>query len=103
MWPAPGAITGAVLGFHLYFRQPGLNTDSLAPLIFAALWALCGMLGGMVSTGLVGWLIERSVRRVFGPVLAAGVALLCLLLLCGGLYVLLDTALASWLWHTKSN
>lgn len=98
LWPVPGAVTGAALGFQLYFRQPGLNTDSLAPLIFAGLWALGGMLGGMVSTGLAGWLIERGVRRLFSPVRVAGVTLLCLLLLCGGLYAPLEAGLTSWLW-----
>ena len=62
-WPLPGALTGAAVGFHVYFRQPGLNTDTAAPLVFAGFWAFFGLLIGMLCSSITAWLIERGLRR----------------------------------------
>ncbi len=35
IWPLLGALSGAAVGFHVYFRQSGLNIDTAAPLVFA--------------------------------------------------------------------
>ena len=100
LWPLPGAVTGAALGFHLYFRQPGLNTDTFAPFILASFWALGGMLAGMLGTGIAAWLIQRSVRRLFatGPLITACLTLLCLIGLCLGSYAPLEARLSALFW-----
>ena len=102
-WPIPGAILGATLGFHLYFRQPSLNTDTLAPLIFASLWAFGGMLSGVLSTSIAAWLIQRSIHRCFSmsPLNSARLTLLCLIGLCFGLYAPLETRLPAVLWPVQ--
>jgi len=99
-WPLPGALTGAAVGFHLYFRQPGLNTDSLAPLILASLWALGGMLSGALITSVVAWLIHRSLQRLLPtmPVITAGLPLAGLIVLCMGFHAPLQARLPSLLW-----
>jgi hypothetical protein len=102
VWPLPGAITGAALGFHLYFRQPGLNTDTVAPLIFASVWAFIGMLSGAICTSIAAWLIERGVRRLFpvGPLIATSLTVLGLIGLCPGLFAQLEARLPVLLWPT---
>ena len=104
-WPLPGALTGAAIGFHVYFRQPGLNTDTAAPLIFAGLWAFGGMLAGMLSTGIAAWLLERILRRLLpaNPLIAASLVLVCLLGLCRGAYAPLEARLPGLLWPKSQN
>ena len=104
LWPLPGAIAGAVLGFHLYFAQPAINTDSLAPLVLAGLWALTGMLAGALVTGLGGWLFQLGMRRFFAhsPTLATGLILLLLTFASIGLTTLLDARLPGWIWPPKA-
>ena len=103
--PLPGALTGATLGFQVYFRQPGLNTDSAAPLILAGLWAFGGLLSGVLFSSLAVWLIQGSLRRLFsiGPLFTTGLTLFCLIGLCMGLYAPLEALLPSVLWpiHQK--
>jgi hypothetical protein len=98
--PLPGAITGAALGFHLYFRRPGLNTDTLAPAILAGTWALCGMAIGALITGMAGWLAQRRLRRWFpaNPLIPCGLTVLCLSVLCLLLYAPLEARLPTLLW-----
>lgn len=100
LWPLPGAITGAVVGFHLYFRQPGLNADSFAPLIFAGIWACGGMLSGALGTGIAAWLIQRSTHRLFSisPLFTDGLTLIFLTALCLGLYAPLEAHLPGLIW-----
>ncbi|NVO06400.1 MAG: hypothetical protein HXX19_10930 [Rhodoferax sp.] len=98
LWPLPGALMGAALGLNLYFRQPGLNTDSLAPLVFASVWALGGLLAGTLVAASAGGLIERGLRRLCGPVAACGLTLLCLVVVCGGLYAPLELRLPKLFW-----
>lgn len=102
-WPLPGAITGAAAGFHVYFRQPDLNTDTVAPLVFASLWAFAGMLTGVLCTRIVAGLIQRGVRRVFsiGPISTASLTLLCLVGLCLGLHAPLEARLPALLWPAQ--
>jgi hypothetical protein len=92
-WPLPGALTGAAVGFHVYFRQPGLNTDTAAPLIFAGFWACCGLLIGMMCSSLAAWLIERGLRRWLPgrPTITASLSLLCVI----GLFYVLHKPLAA--------
>ncbi len=94
-WPLPGAYMGAALGFNLYFSQPGLNRDTLAPAILASLWALCGLVIGVLGTGIIAWLIQRGLRRLLStsPPVTAAITLLCLIGLCGRLYAPLNTLL----------
>ena len=98
--PLPGAMTGAAVGFHLYFRRPGLNTDTLAPAILASTWALCGVAIGALITGTAGWLVQRRMRRWFpgNPLIPGGVSLLGLSILCGLLYAPLEARLPTLLW-----
>jgi len=104
LWPLPGAAGGAVLGFHLYFAQPAINTDSLAPLVLAGLWALTGMLAGALITGLGGWVFQLGMRRLSArsPTLAAGVILVLLTVASIGLTSLLDARLPGWIWPPKA-
>ena len=62
-WSVPGALTGAVVGFQVYFRQPGLNADSAAPLTFAGFWAFCGLMIGMACSSIAAYMIDRGLRR----------------------------------------
>ncbi len=103
LWPLPGMLMGAAIGFHLYFRQPGLNTDTAAPLILAAFWALGGMLLGALCTTGAGWLIELVMRRILPgmPLVAGGVALACLTGLCLALYAPIESRLPTLLWPGK--
>ncbi len=103
-WPLPGALTGAAVGFHLYFRQPSLNTDSLAPLVFASLWALGGMLSGALITGVAAWLIHRSLQRLFaaGPAITAGLPLVAVTGLCFALHAPLEARLPAWFWPAQT-
>jgi hypothetical protein len=100
LWPLPGALTGAAVAFHLYFRQSGLNTDTAAPLVFASAWAFGGMLAGALCTSIAGWLIERGLRRWFPvrPMITSGLALVCLVGLCLGLYAPLEGRLPALFW-----
>ena len=100
LWPLPGAIAGAGVGFQLYFRQPGLNTDTFAPFILASFWAFGGMLSGMLVTGIAAWLIQRGVRRLFstGPLITACLTLLCLIGLCLVSYAPLESRLSALFW-----
>jgi hypothetical protein len=102
-WPIPGAILGATVGFHLYFRQPGLNTDTLAPLISASLWAFGGMLSGILSTSITAWFIQRGIHRWFSmsPLNSTALTLLCLIALCLGLYAPLEIRLPAVLWPVQ--
>jgi len=99
-WPLPGALTGAVVGFLVYFRQPGLNTDTAAPLIFAGFWAFCGLLIGMACSSLAAWLIERGLRRWLPgkPSITASLALLCVIGLCYVLHAPLVARLPVLFW-----
>ena len=101
--PLPSMLMGAAIGFHLYFRHPGLNTDSAAPLFFAVLWALGGMLLGAMCTTCAGWLIELALRRLLPgmPLLASSVALACLTSLCLALYAPIESRLPDLLWPKK--
>lgn len=98
--PLPGAVTGAAAGFHLYFRRPGLNTDTLAPAIFASGWALCGMLIGALLTSVAAWLVQRRLRGWFStsPLIACSLMLLCLAGLCLWVYAPLEARLPTLLW-----
>jgi len=100
LWPLPGALTGAAVAFHLYFRQPGLNTDTAAPLFFAGVWALGGMLAGALCSSMVGWLIDRGLRRwsPAGPSITSGLALVCVTGLCFALYAPLEARVPALLW-----
>lgn len=102
--PLPGALTGAAAGFHLYFRQPGLNSDTLAPLVFAGLWAFGGMVCGALITGVAAWLIHRSLQRrlTARPLTTAGLTLAGLIVLCLGLYAPLQARLPALLWPAHS-
>lgn len=99
-WPLPGALSGAAVGFHVYFRQPGLNTDTAAPLIFAGFWAFCGLMIGIVCCSVAAWLIERGLRRWLPgkPLIATGLTLLCLIGLCYGLRAPLEARLPELFW-----
>ena len=99
-WPLPGALTGAAVGFHAYFRQPGLNTDTAAPLIFAGFWAFCGLMIGIVCGSVAAWLIERGLRRWLPgkPLIAASLTLLCLIGLCYVLRAPLEARLPELFW-----
>ena len=99
-WPLPGALTGALVGFLVYFRQPGLNTDTAAPLIFAGFWAFCGLLIGMACSSLAAWLIERGLRRWLPgkPSITASLALLCVIVLCYVLHAPLVARLPVLFW-----
>ena len=99
-WPLPGALSGAAIGFHLYFRQPGLTTDSAAALFLASGWALGGMVCGLLCSSLAGALIARGLRRRLraSPPLAAGVALLCVTGLCWSVHAPLEARLPALLW-----
>jgi hypothetical protein len=96
----PGALLGAALGFHLYFRRPGLNSDTFAPAIFAGLWAVGGLAIGALVTLAAAWLIDRALRRAFSwrPMTAAAVTLLGVVGLCTGLYAPLEARLPALLW-----
>jgi hypothetical protein len=99
-WPLPGALTGAAVGFHVYFRQPGLNTDTAAPLVFAGLWAFCGLLIGMLCSRVAAWLIERGLRRWLStnPLITASLTLLWLIGSCYVLRVPLEARLPVLFW-----
>lgn len=103
LWPLPGMLAGATIGFHLYFRQPGLNTDTAAPLFFSVAWALVGVLLGALCTSFAGWLIELAMRRVFPtmPLVASGVTVACLAGLCVALYAPIESRLPGLFWPKK--
>ena len=103
LWPLSGLLTGAAIGFHLYFRQPGLNTDTAAPLFFAVFWALGGMLLGALCTTCAGWLIELALRRLLHgmPLMASGVTVACLIGLCLVLYAPIENRLPALVWPKK--
>jgi hypothetical protein len=96
----PGALTGAATGFHLYFLRPGLNTDTVAPVIFAGVWAFCAMLAGALITSLASWFVERGLQRGLSvrPWVAGGLALLCVIGLCRWVYAPLQAHLPSLIW-----
>lgn len=98
--PLPCALAGAAVGFHLYFRQPGLNTDTAAPLMFASLWALGGMMCGAFCTGSAAWMIESAMRRVSPahPLITGSLTIAILIGLCVGLYAPLEARLPGLLW-----
>jgi hypothetical protein len=98
--PLPGGIAGAAVGFHLYFRRPGLNTDTLAPAILASAWALCGMLIGALLTSMAAWLARRLLRRWFStsPLTTCALTLLCVAGLSLWLYAPLEARLPKVLW-----
>jgi predicted PurR-regulated permease PerM len=102
-WPLPGALTGATLGFHLYFLQPGLNTDSAAPLIFASFWAFCGLVSGLVCTSMAAWLIERGLRSRLStnPLITTFLTLLLLIGLCCVLHAPLEARLPALFWPSS--
>jgi hypothetical protein len=104
IWPLPGAITGSAVGFHLYFQQPGLNTDTFAPAIFAVFWAANGMVIGALITGLAAWLIERGVRWIFPdkPFVTGSIGTLCAVGLCLGASAPLEARLPDLLWPTHT-
>jgi hypothetical protein len=99
-WLLPGALTGAAVGFHVYFRQPGLNTDTVAPLIFSGFWAFCGLLIGIVVSSVAAWLIERGLRRWLSsnPLITASLTLLWLIGLSCVLRAPLEARLAELFW-----
>lgn len=103
LYPLPGAVTGATAGFHLYFLRPGLNTDTLAPALFAAGWALCAMMVGALLTSLAGWLLERVLRRAVSAstMISCGLALLCLAGLCSLAYAPLLSRAPALLWPAQ--
>ena len=102
-WPLPGALSGAYLGFHLYFRQPGLNTDTFAPLFLAGLWAVGGMLSGALCSVIAGGLLELALRRMLParPLLAGSLAIVCLIGLCLALPGPLVARLPGLLWPAQ--
>ncbi|MBL8416046.1 MAG: hypothetical protein JNM42_16570 [Propionivibrio sp.] len=99
-WPLPGALTGAAVGFHVYFRQPGLNTDTAAPLVFAGFWAFCGLLVGIVGSSAAAWLIERGLRRWLPgkPLITTSLTLLWLIGFCYVLHAPLEARLPELFW-----
>ena len=103
LWPWPGMWIAAAIGFHLYFRQPGLNSDTAAPLFFAVFWAFAGMLSGALGAACAGCLIEALMRRLLPgmPLLASGVTLACLTGLCLALYAPIESRLPGLLWPKK--
>lgn len=103
--PLPGALTGATVGFQVYFRQPNLNTDTFAPLIFASLWAFCGLLIGMACSSFAAWLIERGLQRWVPsrPTITASLALLCVIGLCFLLRAPLMARLPELFWPALHN
>ncbi len=98
--PQTGAVTGAVVGFRLYFETPGLNRDTLAPVIFAGGWALLGVFSGGLITYFAGWLIERRARRLLpdSPFIRVSLTILLLIGLCVGLYAPLEARLPGLIW-----
>lgn len=103
LWPLPGALTGAAVGFHLYFRQPGLNTDTAAPAILASLWALGGLFCGMLASITAGWLIDRGLRGLLRQrvLICGALTLLGLIALCSAIYPLLEARLPALLWPAR--
>lgn len=103
MWPLPGMLLGATIGFYLYFRQPGLNTDTAAPLFFAFFWALGGLLAGGLATACAGWAIDLAVRRALTdtPWVAGGVTLACLAGVSLVLHAPVESRLAALLWPAR--
>lgn len=74
-WGLPGALAGAALTFVGFFMQPGLNTDTAAPLVFAFVLAVGGLLVGMVMGELLGGVLNRwLVQYLPGPLWAAHMA-----------------------------
>lgn len=104
-WPLPGALAGAAVGFHVYFRQPGLNTDSAAPALLASRWAFFGLLIGLSGSMVAGWLIERGLRRWFStnPSITASLTLLSLLGLSYVLHAPLEVRLPELFWPALQN
>ncbi len=96
-------LMGAAIGFHLYFHQPGLNTDTVAQLFFAVGWALAGLLCGALCSACAGWLIEALMRRLLPrmPLVASGITLGCVTGLCLALDTPIESRLPSLLWPTK--
>lgn len=62
-WPLPGAVCGAALAFHVYFRQPGLNNDTAGPMIVGAVVALAGLVAGTLLSSAFGWAVDTWLRR----------------------------------------
>ena len=78
-WGLPGALACAALTFVGFFMRPGLNTDTVAPLVFAFVLAVGGLLVGMVMGELLGGVLNRwLVQYLPGPLWAAHVATLLL-------------------------
>jgi len=100
LWPVPGALSGAGLAFHVYFLQPGLNHDTFAPLVFAAMAAFAGLLVGALVSSVAGWMIDSVMRRIWPerPVLASIITLVCLVGLVLGSEPALESALPSLIW-----
>jgi len=100
LWPLPGMLVGAAVGFHLYFRQPGLNTDTAAPFFLAVLWGIFGALLGALCTTCVGWLMELSLRRVIRgmPLVKSGAVCTSLAGVCLALHAPIETHLSTLLW-----
>jgi MFS family permease len=69
-------------------------------MIFASLWAFCGMVAGALCSVIAGWLIELVSRRVLraAPFIAPGLALVCLICLCLGLFAPIEARLSMLLW-----
>jgi hypothetical protein len=99
-WALPGALSGATVAFHLYFRQPGLNTDTAAPLVLAVVWSGLGLLIGAVASFATAWVVHRALRRAWpaSPALAAGGALACVVALAAVLQGPMETLLPTLLW-----
>lgn len=99
-WPVPGALTGAAVGFQVYFRQPGLNADTAAPLVFAGFWAFCGLMIGIVCTCIAAWMIEWGLRRwqPGNPLFTTSLTLLLLIGLCYVLRAPLEARLPVMFW-----
>lgn len=100
LWSLPGALTGAAIAFHVYFRQPHLNTDTTAPLLLASLWAVVGLVCGAVISVAAAMLMERGLRRVLptNATLTSLVTLIFMAVLCGAIYSPIEVRLPALLW-----
>ena len=99
-WSVPGALIGAAVGFQVYFRRPGLNTDTAAPFIFAGFWAFCGLMIGMACSSIAAYMIDRGLRRWHPgkPLFTTGLTLLLLIGLCYVLRAPLEARLPVLIW-----